>query len=174
MVGTKTKKNQTLKSTKSASKKQSKSSKKAISSSLGKTSRKTIQKEDTAQQASRKKINSSTLSTKTGKKSKDLSHTSSTVKSLKEVISNILQTRTTRQKLKHSLNISKAREMVSGEFKKPGRPKKAAQEKEKPRTIRASDTFIILAKELASKEGFNGAWQTWLKHLAWQKFEELA
>lgn len=62
--------------------------------------------------------------------------------------------------------------MVAGKLRRPGRPKKDLLEKEKPRTIRASDNFISKAKELAQKEGYDGAWQTWLKDLAKKRFDE--
>ena len=101
-----------------------------------------------------------------------ISSTSSTPKNLNEVISNILKTRTTAENSRHSSNLAKARELVAGELRRPGRPRKALLEKEKPRTIRASDNFISKAKELAQKEGYDGAWQTWLKDLAKKRFDE--
>ena len=59
--------------------------------------------------------------------------------SLKEAISNILETRTKEANLKHSLNLQRARNLVAGEKRSVGRPKKEPLEKEKPRTIRASN-----------------------------------
>ena len=74
------------------------------------------------------------------------------------------------------MNAAKGREIVSGKFRRPGRPKKPIGEKEKPRTIRASDQFILQAKAIAEKQGFKGGakggWQTWLKSLALQQFEQ--
>ncbi len=94
------------------------------------------------------------------------------LKNLKEVISDILKTRTTKEKLRQSSNILRARAMVSGEFREPGRPKKEESKKEKIRSLRVSDEFVSLAKRFATLDGFDGKWQTWLKNLAKKRFQE--
>jgi hypothetical protein len=63
--------------------------------------------------------------------------------------------------------------MVAGEFRRPGRPKKEPEQKEKNRALRASDEFVAQARELAEHDGFKGQWQTWLKSLAKKRFEEV-
>ena len=112
---------------------------------------------------------------KTGLKTPSAESTgkSSTPKNLKEVISGILAAQTPEQRLKHLENLAKGREMVSGQFRPPGRPKKEPEQKEKNRALRASDEFVAQARELAEHDGFAGKWQTWLKSLAKKRFEEV-
>lgn len=180
MAGTKTKRSSTGKNTASASKKQSKSSEKARSSILAKTRRKTTRNEDSARRASPGRSDSSSSSTKkknkAGSRTKSTasSTTSSTPKTLKEVISGILAAQTPEQKLRHLSDIEKGRAMVAGGFRRPGRPKKEPEQKEKTRALRASDEFIAKARAVAEHDGFKGQWQTWLKSLAKKRFEELA
>jgi hypothetical protein len=173
MAGTKTKQSSTGKNTASASKKPSKSS------TSEKTGRKTTQNADSARLDSPEKRSSSSSSTKktskTGSRTKstDSTDTSSTQKTLKEVMSDILAGQTPAQRLRHSSNIAKGRAMVAGGFRRPGRPKKEPEQKEKNRALRASDEFVAQARELAEHDGFAGKWQTWLKSLAKKRFEEL-
>ena len=173
MAGTQKKKKRISKNMVSASAMQSKSLKTAALSTLTKTSPKTTRKKDIAALDSPKKKNSSSSSSKNLTKDKKInSHGSSMPNSLKETISNILETRTKEANLKHSLNLQRARNLVAGEKRSVGRPKKEPLEKEKPRTIRASDKFILLAKEFSKRAGYNGQWQTWLKALALRQFED--
>lgn len=180
MAGTTTKRISTSKNTGSASKKQSKSSEKVRSSTLEKTRRKTTRNADSARQDLPRRSASSSSSTKrrnkTGSKTKstDSSATSSTPKTLKEVISGILAAQTPEQRLRHLSDIEKGRAMVAGGFRRPGRPKKEPEQKEKTRALRASDEFIAQARAVAEHDGFKGQWQTWLKSLAKKRFEELA
>ena len=89
-----------------------------------------------------------------------------------KIFSSILTKRSNKEKLRHSSNISRTRTLVSGEKRQVGRPKKDLEEKEKVRTIRASDQFIALAKNCAKKDGYEGKWQTWLKAIATKHFHE--
>jgi hypothetical protein len=179
MAGTKTKQSSTGKNTASVSRKQSKSLAKARSSTSAKTPRKTTRNDGSARLDSPGTKSSSSSSTKkrnkTGLKTQnaDSSGKSSTPKSLKEVISGILAAQTPEQRLRHLSNLKKGRAMVAGEFRRPGRPKKEPEQKEKNRALRASDEFVAQARELAEHDGFKGQWQTWLKSLAKKRFEEV-
>jgi hypothetical protein len=93
---------------------------------------------------------------------------------LKEVMSDILAAQTPEQNLRRLENLAKGRAMVAGGFRRPGRPKKEPEQKERTRALRASDDFIAQARAVAEHDGFNGQWQTWLKSLAKKRFEELA
>ena len=172
MAGKTIKQQAITKNTKSASKKPLKSSQ-GRSFTLEKTKAKTTTKYASLRRGSlAKTVSSLSSSTVLKKKMEVNSPKSSTPKISNEVISNILKTRTTAENSRHSLNLAKGRELVAGEFRRRGRPKKDLSEKEKPRTIRASDNFIRKAKELAEQEGYDGAWQTWLKDLANKRFSK--
>jgi hypothetical protein len=172
MAGMKKKLGKIKKSTGSSSKKPLKSSEKARSSTSEKTRPKSTRNADSVLPGSPKDGDSSSSSTKTLRRK--TTSTLSTPKSLIEAISNILKNRTTAQNSRHSSNLARAKNLVEGEFRRPGRPKKEVEKKEKLRSLRVSDEFIVLAKHLADLDGFDGRWQTWLKSLAEKRFSEVS